>query len=89
MKKSLKNFLRKKIGRPLKIGEELDKQVVTYMRSIGTTANTSVAISCAEGILMHKNASMLSRVDLNKGWAQYLLQKQLQKLKSLWKTLLN
>ena len=30
-------------------------------------------MSCAEGILMHEDASMLSRVDLNKGCSQYLL----------------
>lgn len=69
-------FSSKKNGRPLKIGEELDKQVREYvadMRSTGTNVNTSVVIACAEGILMHENADMLSRVDLNKGWAQYLL----------------
>ena len=43
------------------------------MRSTGTAVNTAVVISCAEGILMHEDACMLSRVDLNKGWAQYLL----------------
>ena len=43
------------------------------MRSTGTAVNTAVVISCAEGILMHEDARMLSRVDLNKGWAQYLL----------------
>jgi len=58
------------------IGEELDKQVreyIVYMRSTGTAVNTAVVISCAEGILMHEDASLLPRVDLNKGWAQYLL----------------
>ena len=43
------------------------------MRSIGTAINTAVVMSCAEGILMHEDASMLSRVDLNKGWERYLL----------------
>ena len=43
------------------------------MRSTGTAVNTVVVMSFTEGILMHEDASMLSRVDLNKGWAQYLL----------------
>ena len=30
-------------------------------------------MSCAEDILMHEDANMLSRVYLNKGWAQCLL----------------
>ena len=70
-----KNF-HPKNGRPLKIGENLDKQVmeyVFYMRSTSTAVNTAVVMSYAEGILIHENASMLSRVGLNKGWAQYLL----------------
>ena len=49
VKRSLKSFF-KKIGRPLKIGEKLDKQVreyVTYMRSTGTAVNTTVGMSCA------------------------------------------
>jgi len=74
--KEFEEFSLKKMGRPLKIGEDLDKQVreyIIYMRSTGTAVNTAVDISCAEGILMHENASMLSSVDLNKGWAQYLL----------------
>ena len=56
------------------IGEELDKHVqeyITYMRSTGTT----VIIACAEGILMHEDAALLTRVNLSKGWAQYLLQR--------------
>ena len=74
--KDFEEFSSKKNGCPLKIGENLDKQVMEYvshMRSTGTAVNTAVVMSCAEGILMHEDASMLSRVDLNKGWAQYLL----------------
>ena len=75
VKKTSKNF-HPKNGHPLKIGENLDKQVMEYvshMRSAGTAVNTVVVMSCAEGILMHEDASMLFRVNLNKGWAQYLL----------------
>ena len=55
------------------IGEELDKHVqeyITYMQSTGTTVNTAVVIAC---ILMHEDAGLLTRVNINKGWAQYLL----------------
>jgi len=60
------------------IGNELDKQVqdyIAYMRSTGTAVNTAVVIACAEGILLHEAPDLLSRVNLNKGWAQYVLQK--------------
>ena len=69
-------FATKKNGRPLKIGEDLDKQVreyIIHLRSTGTSINTTVVIASAEGILMHENADLLSRIDFNKGWAQYLL----------------
>ena len=71
-------FAGKKNGRPLMIREELDMQVqeyFTYMRSTGTTVNTAVVIACAEGILMHEDANLLTTVDLSKGWAQYLLKR--------------
>lgn len=66
----------KKNGRPLMIGDELDKQVrdyIAYLRSTGAVVNTSVVIATAKGILMHKDANLLSRIDLTKGWAKYLL----------------
>ena len=71
-------FAGKKNGRPLLIGEELDKQVqeyITYMRSTGATVNTVVVRACTEDILMHEDTNLLSRVDLSKGWAQYMLQR--------------
>ena len=71
-------FAGKKQGRSLMIGEELDKHIqeyITYMRFTGTTVNTAVVIACAEGILMHKDAALLTRVNLSKGWVQYQLQR--------------
>ena len=50
-------FAPKKNGRPLKIGEDLDKQVreyITYLRFTGTSINTTVVIASAEGILMYE-----------------------------------
>ena len=72
--KELKEFSSKNwsFAQDTYIGEELDKQFreyVAYIRSTGTAANTSVITSCAEGILMHKDACKLARVDFNKGLA--------------------
>jgi len=58
------------------IGEDLDKQVQDYFgyhRSTGAVINTPVVIARAEGILMYKDPGLLSRVNLTKGWAKYLL----------------
>ena len=70
-------FAGKKQGRPLMNEEELDKHMqeyITYMQSTGTTINTAVVKACAESILMHEDAVLLTRVNLSKGWVQYLLQ---------------
>ena len=48
----------KKNGRPLLLGEDLDKQVrdyVKYLRERSTAVNTAVVIAAAEGIVMNKN----------------------------------
>ena len=47
------------------------REYIAYLRSTSTSINTSVVI---EGILRYEHADLLSRVGLNKGWAQYLLQ---------------
>ena len=65
-----------KTGRPLKLGEELDKQVREYvqdLRAKGTAINTAVVIASAEGILLHKDANLLTQISLTDGWAKYLL----------------
>ena len=73
---SPEDFFAKKTGQPLMIGEDLDKQVrdcVGYLRSTGAVVNTAVVIASAEGILMYKDPGLLSRINLTKGWAKYLL----------------
>ena len=73
---SVKELPTKKTGRPLMTGDELDKQVsdyIGYLRSAGAVVNTSVVITSAKGILMHKDANLLLGIDLTKGWAKYLL----------------
>ena len=45
--------------------EDLDKQVrdyIGYLRSTGAVVNTAVVIASAEGILMYKDPSLLSRI---------------------------
>ena len=58
----------KKTGRPLTIGEELDRQVQEYIREpgIGAVVNTDVVIATGNGILMSKDANLLSSVTLTK-----------------------
>ena len=49
--------------------EDLDKQVrdyIGYLRSTGAVVNTAVVITSAEGILMHKDPSLLSRINYTK-----------------------
>ena len=58
--------------------EDLDKQVWDYigcLRSTGVVVNTAVIIASAEGILMYKDPGLLSRINLTKGWAKYLLRR--------------
>ena len=46
-------------GRPLLLGNELDKQVqeyVKYMRDRGTAVNTTIVMAAAEGIVKSKDA---------------------------------
>ena len=73
---SPESFQAKKTGRPLLIGEDLDKQVrdyVGYLRSTGAVINTAVVIASAKGIIMYKDPNLLARINLTKGWAKYLL----------------
>ena len=66
----------KKLGRPLLIGEEADRQLqeyVRYLRATGSAVNTAVVIASAEGILLSIDANILKRVKLTKDWAKSLL----------------
>ena len=71
---------RKKTGRPLLLGKDLDAQVQEYLRSLrkcGMPINTSIVIDSAQGIVMNKNANLLvsngGGIDLTKDWEKYLL----------------
>jgi len=69
---------RKKSGRPLLIGDELDVQVQEYikhLRKAGSPVNTQIVIATAEGIILSKDANLLGNTELSKGWAKYLLKR--------------
>ena len=73
---------KKKQGRPLLLGNELDMQVreyIKYLRERGTAVNTAVVMASAEGIVKSKDANLLKGnggfggIEITKGWAQSLL----------------
>ena len=72
----------KKTGRPLLLGDKLDKQVqeyVKYMRDRGTAVNATVVMAAAEGIVKSKDANLLNNnggsggIEITKWWALSLL----------------
>jgi len=70
-----------KRGRPLLIGDELDRQVREYIletRRVGGDINTAVVIAGGTGIVMSQNPSLLKGMKdgkLTKDWAKYVLQR--------------
>ena len=69
-------------GRPLLLGQELDRQVQAYLMSLreaGGVVNTSIAIAAATGIIRRHDSNLLAvnggHIVLTKHWAQYLLQR--------------
>ena len=69
-------------GRPLLIGDELDKQVQQYLNDLrkrGCVINTRIAIAVGEGILLNKDANLLASngggITLTKDWAKYLFKR--------------
>ena len=71
-----------KTGRPLLIGDELDKQVQQYLNDLkkrGCVINTRVAIAVGQGILLNKDANLLASngggITLTKDWAKYLFKR--------------
>ena len=76
---TVQELIPKKRGRPLILGEELDKQVREYLletRRRGGTINISVVITTGTGIVMSQNPTLLvgdGKIELTKDWAKYLL----------------
>ena len=76
----VREFVPKKRGQPLLIGEELDEQVREYIRELrreGVVINSDVAIAVGTGIVMNSNANLLvansGHIDLTNNWEKYLL----------------
>ena len=72
----------KKKGRPLLIGEDLDRQVRDYLqvlRKNGAPVNTAIVIACGDGIVRSKDANLLAinggSITLSKDWAKYILKR--------------
>ena len=67
------------MGRPLTLGEELDKKVREYLletRCHGGIINTAITIATGTGIIMSQNPSILvgdGKVELPKDWGKHLL----------------
>ena len=73
--------LGKKTGRPLMLGEYLDRQVCVYLtafRENGAVVNTAIAIACAKGVIKCHDSNLLKcnggHILLTKHWAKYLLE---------------
>ena len=74
----------KRQGRPLLVGEDLDKKVQAYLKDLqsrGCVVNTSIAIAVGTGIVMN-DTSFISQlgstsipITLTKDWAKYLLKR--------------
>ena len=80
--KDVQELPSKKAERPLLLGNDLDKQVreyVKYLRERSTAVNTAVVIAAAEGIIMNKDANLLSSngggICLTKDWAKNLMKR--------------
>ena len=78
--RTVKELLQKKMGCPLMLGEDLDKQVQAYLLELGKVGglvNREIAIVSARGIVRKKDSRMLAEngghVLLTKDWAHYLL----------------
>ena len=77
---TIKKLPEKKTGRPLMLGETLDKEVQAYIQEthkVGGVVNARIAIACATGILRRTNSNLLAvngvHVVLTKEWAHNIL----------------
>ena len=71
-----------KMGRPLLLGEELDKAVQHYvfaLRDLGGVVNTRIVRAAAAGMVKRKDARLIAanggHMTLSKDWARYFLQR--------------
>ena len=55
-----------KTGRPLLLGENLDKQVRAYLEALrenGAVVNTAITIACAKGVVKHFDSNLWSATE--------------------------
>ena len=78
----VKELPNQKTGRPLLLGDELDRQVQSYileLRNNGGVINSAITIAVAQGIVTNFDSNLLvqngGHVDLTKSWAKYLLRR--------------
>ena len=67
-------------GRPLLLGQELDKSVQDYIEALrvaGGVVNTAIVMAAANGIVSAKDVTLLAsrggNIEINKDWAKSLL----------------
>ena len=77
---TVKNLPTKEQGRPLLLGQALDKAVqdyVTSMRNVEGVVNTAIVMAAAEGIIAARDRSLLiqhgGHIEIKKSWAKSLL----------------
>ena len=78
----MKELANKNIGRPLTLGEDLDKQVRAYLSALrenGAVVNTAITIACAKGVVKCFDSNLLEcnggHISLTKHWAKYLMER--------------
>lgn len=69
-------------GRPLLLGQELDKAVQDYIEALriaGGVVNTAIIMAAANGIISAKDVTLLTshggNIEINKEWARSLLRR--------------
>ena len=77
---TVKELVDKKRGCPYLLGEKLEMQTRAYLQTLranGAVVNTSIAIECAEGLVMNEDSNLLAsnggHIVLTKHWAKHLL----------------
>lgn len=79
---SIQELPSKRRGRPFLLGEELDKQVQSYLIALRKSAgvvNTAIVLACAEGIVKSHDSNMLTanggHLVLTKNWGKSILRR--------------
>ena len=79
---TVKELPNKKLGRPLMLGEDLDKQVRAYLAALqenGAVVNTAITIASAKGVVKCFNSNLLDcnrgHISLTKHWVKYLMER--------------